>query len=354
MKIGRSADATATIPPMQCTDDLISQIRALVAGGRCDEPLSSVWAQAEALSGPASARKMRSVWRWQVAPILGDLPVSELRADVMATWEAELRRRGYASNTVSVAYAMISRTVGRLVKSDRLLVLPWRSWRPAHAEALAPREATRNVSELQAILRAARAADARARERGAIGDLTARVAVAGLQGLRQGELAALAWDDLEGGILHVRRAAISGWRKMFPNAERCPHLPKGRRTRSMALHVDAMGALRAQRERLMELGLYRSRGPVFPGVDGAFRVCPRAINPDIFRRIAGEAGFAQPGWVPHSLRHSAATMELGGGLDVRNVAAKLGHASIATTEAYLHASRVPAASAIARLEGWSW
>ena len=114
---------------MQCTDDLISQIRALVAGGRCDEPLSSVWAQAEALSGPASARKMRSVWRWQVAPILG---------------------------------------------------------------------------------------------------------------------------------------------------------------------------------------------------------------------------------VPHSLRHSAATMELGGGLDVRNVAAKLGHASIATTEAYLHASRVPAASAIARLEGWSW
>ena len=37
------------------------------------------------------------------------------------------------------------------------------------------------------------------------------------------------------------------------------------------------------------------------------------------------------GFVPHSLRHSAATLELRAGADVRTVQARLGHASLTTT-----------------------
>ena len=60
------------------------------------------------------------------------------------------------------------------------------------------------------------------------------------------------------------------------------------------------------------------------------------------------------GFVPHSLRHSAATLELRAGADVRTVQARLGHASLTTTEGYLHADRVPAPSRIRRLAGVRW
>jgi integrase/recombinase XerD len=55
------------------------------------------------------------------------------------------------------------------------------------------------------------------------------------------------------------------------------------------------------------------------------------------KRLAAEAGLARR-LTPHMLRHTAATLLIEGGVDIRFVQRVLGHASIATTEIYTHVS----------------
>ena len=55
------------------------------------------------------------------------------------------------------------------------------------------------------------------------------------------------------------------------------------------------------------------------------------------RKVAGDAGIARR-VTPHMLRHTAATLLIETGVDIRFVQRLLGHASIATTEIYTHIS----------------
>ena len=114
---------------------------------------------------------------------------------------------------------------------------------------------------------------------------------------------------------------------------------KGRRSKRLILHSAAVEMLRRQRRALEAIGWYRPDGPVFPGIDGAWRRTPRAIRPEIFRDLVRRAGLPRPErWVPHSLRHSTATLELmASGFNVLAVQKRLRHANPKTTWGYAHA-----------------
>jgi integrase/recombinase XerD len=76
-------------------------------------------------------------------------------------------------------------------------------------------------------------------------------------------------------------------------------------------------------------------GPLFPNRTGG-RLRPQVFRSRL-RNFAGEAGLKRR-VTPHMLRHTAATLLIESGVDIRIVQRLLGHSSIATTEIYTHVS----------------
>lgn len=156
------------------------------------------------------------------------------------------------------------------------------------------------------------------------------IALALATGLRQGELLALRWSDidLDARTLHVRRTLtwLVGERPVFGDPK-----TQGSR-RSVRLTTVALDALRRQRAlvagyRLLMGQRWPEGDLVFPTGEGtplrAASVYQRT------RKLMDEAGVPLKRF--HDLRHSTASFLLGEGLDLFAVKEVLGHSSIATT-----------------------
>lgn len=138
-------------------------------------------------------------------------------------------------------------------------------------------------------------------------------------GLRNGELRGLRREDaVLGSGAHVR----------------C--LGKGRKARCTPLERDAAAVLSAWMKETPD----EPRGPLFPSASGS------ALSADALQRLVGrhvaKAAAACPRLAgrritPHTLRHTAAMALLRRGVDVAVIALWLGHESVETTYAYLHA-----------------
>lgn len=95
--------------------------------------------------------------------------------------------------------------------------------------------------------------------------------------------------------------------------------------------------IRKELSKLREAALIRDGlgGPMFTNSRG------KRLRPQVFRRRMHSLRFAQGIEriiTPHMLRHTAATLLIESGTDIRFVQRLLGHASIATTEIYTHVS----------------
>ncbi|KPF97101.1 integrase [Rhodopseudomonas sp. AAP120] len=88
--------------------------------------------------------------------------------------------------------------------------------------------------------------------------------------------------------------------------------------------------LAGQRQRMLG-----SDGPLFVNRNGT-KLRPHSFRTKL-RTFAGQAGVRRR-VTPHMLRHTAATLLIENGVDIRIVQRLLGHSSIATTEIYTHVS----------------
>lgn len=154
--------------------------------------------------------------------------------------------------------------------------------------------------------------------------LEALYAVAIHCGLRQGELLALKWEDvdLETGTLQVRRSlsGSSDGRPVFTT----PKTAKSRR--QVRLTAGATEALKRHRKRQLEerlrvAGLWRDHGLVFTTETGTpldrHNLCQRS-----FKRLLKRAGL--PGIRFHDLRHTCATLLLTRGVHPQDRAGAFG------------------------------
>ncbi len=150
-------------------------------------------------------------------------------------------------------------------------------------------------------------------------------------GLRQGELLALKWEDvdLEGAnpTLQVRRSlSETRGRRSFVT-------PKSGRGRHLRLSKRAVSALRAHRkcqleERVRKAGLWEDQGLVFPsevGTPMSGRNLYRAFKIRVKRASLPQALRF------HDLRHTCATLLLEQGVNAKFVQELLGHADISLT-----------------------
>ncbi len=156
-------------------------------------------------------------------------------------------------------------------------------------------------------------------------------------GLRQGELLALKWDDLdlEAGTLRVRRTLTYAGGKHTLSE---PKTKKSRRTIRLTMGVVAslQDHLERQIEELDRLGsLYRTGGLVFANKIGG-TINPSNLRNRSFARLLKRAGLRADTRF-HDLRHTCATLLLSRNVNPKIVSEMLGHASIAITlDTYSH------------------
>lgn len=131
-------------------------------------------------------------------------------------------------------------------------------------------------------------------------------------GLRVGELVGLNLSqlDLDLGIVKV--------------------MGKGRKERIVPVGTKAIGALKAY---LKERDIFGGEEPLFLSQKGK-RLTARSIGRLIKKYTKSSGIFRKVS--PHSLRHTFATHLLDAGADIREIQEMLGHASLSTTQRYLH------------------
>ena len=275
-------------------------------------------------------------------PAIGGIPLQKLTATDLDRLYAGMltggRQRGaggLSPRSVRFLHTVLRKALadaqrkGKVLRNVADLADP-----PAHSACRPPEMATWSPAELAAFL-----ASTAYHEHGAL------FRTAAMTGLRRGELGGLRWRDLDldAGMLTVRRALVKAG-KQWTFAP--PKTKAGERT--IDLDAGTVAALRRQRlavlERCVALGPgWQEHDLVFPALAGG----PAALDGwgKCFRRAVTAAGL--PVLRFHDLRHTHASHLLGA-VDVRTVAARLGHADPGMTlRVYSHVMPGRQAAAVA-------
>lgn len=261
---------------------------------------------------PATWRKHESIVRVHLIPALGNRLLSELSVpdirgflDRDIPLDAQTRRHHRATLRRALADAvrdgLVGRNVAALAESPKM-----------------PRKRVRVLTPEQVRLLID----------GTRGDrLHAYWTLAATSGLRQAEMLALTWDDIDGAMVHVTRTLH------WANGEPVRDKPKTETSvRDVPIPPVTVAALREHRRMQLEeraaQGALGSEGLVFVTVTGIPIRGSNLMPP--FRAALARLGL--PPVTMHSLRHSAATALIANGYPIAKVAAILGHSSSRVTE----------------------
>ncbi|HSL09033.1 MAG TPA: tyrosine-type recombinase/integrase [Pseudonocardiaceae bacterium] len=299
---------------------------------------------------PRTLELYRGYVRKHIGPLIGEVKVARLDAEILDSFYAELRRcrdhcsgrraevqhrtssehrcddrcrphacRPLGATTVRHMHFILSGAYKRAVRWKWVSVSPVGQAEPPAAPAPSPRPPT--------------AADAAriASEAWRDPDWGTLVWVAMTTGARRGELCALRWShvDLNPGraVLWLRRAishSADGWIELDL---------KTHQQRRVALDPETVIVLTEHRDRCqaraetLELSLDKDAFVFSPELTGSRFLAPSSLT-QRYDRLADRLGIDT---TFHKLRHYSATELIAAGVDVRTVAGRLGHAGGGTT-----------------------
>ena len=246
-----------------------------------------------------------------VTPVIGSVRLARLRpADVQRVLRT-MAAAGLAPGTIRLTHALLQRALADAVRLELLPRNPAAATRPPARPPSRARPLT--VPQAEQLLAAA-----------ATDPLGALYVLALGTGMRQGEVLALRWEDVDLDAGRVTVRASMGRRQ--GGAVRGE--TKTRRARGTLLAGFVVTALRRHRTQQQPLSLW-----VFPG-RGGVPLGAQALG-HRWRAFVAAAGL--PALRFHDLRHSTATLLVARGVHPSIVAALLGHASAAMTlDTYSH------------------
>jgi integrase len=274
---------------------------------------------------PTTFRSYESNVRIHIAPELGSLPLKKLAPAHVQQLYARKLESGLSPRSVQYIHAILHRAMGQALK-----------W------GLVPRNVCDAVDRPKAAKKQMRVLALQQVDillQAAQGDrLEALYILAVTTGMRQGELLALCWDDidLEGGVIHVHQQL-----QHLPGAGFRFSPPKSSRSRrTIKLAVMVVEALKQHRRR--QAGERLALGEAWRNTHNLAFVTPVGTPLEgtnllkrHFRPLLKKAGL--PPIRFHDLRHTAATLMLQGGVHPKIVQETLGHSQISLTlDTYSH------------------
>jgi len=248
-------------------------------------------------------------------PPLGDFYLSDLTPELVRAWYSALAT-GRSASIAAKAYTRLRQILNQAVMDDRIPKNPCRI--PGGGAERHPEQRFLSIPELY---RLADAVPSRYR---------ALILTAGFAGLRQGELFALRWADVDfsRAVIVVRRK-----RQRLASGEVIEGDPKsaaGRRT--VAIPEPLVEELRDHLGQQADCGL---DAYVFTSEAG-LPIDADNFRSRIWRPATKRAGLA--GLRFHDLRHTAGTLAAQTGATTKELMARLGHASPRAALIYQHAS----------------
>jgi integrase len=272
---------------------------------------------------PTTYRRYEQVVRTDLIPELGGVRLSKLNPAHVHRLHGSLLNRGLSTTSVHHVHAVLHRALNQGVRWGYVL-------RNAASLVDAPRMERHEFRTLSSD-------EARAFLKEAEGDRHhALYALALTTGMRQGELLALQWRnvDLKRATLHIR-GSLERRAKTLAIGQ-----PKTRTSRrQVRLTATAVEALRQHRlrqneERLRVGAAWEDNDLVFCTEVGTPASASNLLNRS-FRPLLKRAGIERIRF--HDLRHTAATLLLEQGLHPKLVSEMLGHSTIAITlDLYSH------------------
>lgn len=261
---------------------------------------------------PRTVNSKEQILRDHIVPALGTKRLDQITYGAIEDFKHELVRaetadppgKGLSAKTANNVLTILRRLIMLAKKRGHVTTVPEIEWLRAERpdfDFLDFEEADRLV---------AGADDA--------GDWRAMIQVALRTGLRQGELLALRWDDVD---LERRRIVVA--RQV---SRGIITLPKGNKPRTVELGEVVTAVLRKHRH---------LRGPlVFCDADGEMLTAGECKHP--LYRAARRAKLRRVGW--HVLRHTYASHLAMLGASPKTIQELLGHATLEMTMRYMHLS----------------
>jgi integrase len=249
-----------------------------------------------------------AAWTNYVRPTFENRAIGSITTAEVAEWLASLLDRGLAPSTARRALTVVRGILDHAIADDRLSRNVARSVRPPRGAAARDGVAL-TLDEVEALAAACH------------GPLSDVVLVLGYTGLRWGELAGLQVGDrvdVPGAGLRVRRAVLTA-----ANGTVFVDSAKNHRARTVPLpyRVAEIVQARAQR-RAAGAWLFETSA----GTPLREENWKRAV-----RWTQAKQAIGRPGLRVHDLRHSAASIWLGAGVDAKVVQRVLGHATATMT-----------------------
>ena len=256
---------------------------------------------------PSGFRSYESAWRVHVEPRWAGLRVADVRFSDVQAWVSELAgKRGPV--IVQTAHSVLARILDDAVR-DRLLAA-----NPARGAKLPPRAKRQNIYLT---------ADQLHRLAIEAGRYRSLVLLLGTAGLRWGEAAALRVSDID----FLRRRIELHRNAVTVNSRTVVGTLKSGKARTIALAAFVVDELAASCE-----GKGRDE-LIWPSATGGHLGPPSSTESWLSGAVARcqKADLSFPRVTAHALRHTAASLAISSGANVKVVQRMLGHASAAMT-----------------------